>query len=147
MARYYSAACLNLDSIMLEAISDGNNIAGIRARELCIRAAIEQSMKEEESGESISSDALRPTGPDPTGGAQFPPLSFSPTAPLKADSAAAQRILSHRHPLSWLPGAVGTAGSRATMATSLWVTPGAGTEVQSRGQYVTEVLASAKDQL
>ncbi|OWK16227.1 hypothetical protein Celaphus_00004320 [Cervus elaphus hippelaphus] len=52
MARYYSAACLNLDSIMLEAISDGNNIAGIRARELCIRAAIEQSMKEEESGDT-----------------------------------------------------------------------------------------------
>ena len=52
MARYYSAACLNLDSVMLEAISDSNNVAGIRARELCIRAAIEQSMKEEESGES-----------------------------------------------------------------------------------------------
>ena len=52
MARYYSAACLNLDSVVLDAISDGNNIAGIRARELCIRAAIEQSMKEEESGES-----------------------------------------------------------------------------------------------
>ncbi|KAB0347974.1 hypothetical protein FD754_012831 [Muntiacus muntjak] len=54
MARYYSAACLNLDSVMLEAISDGNNIAGIRARELCIRAAIEQSMKEEESAQEAA---------------------------------------------------------------------------------------------
>lgn len=53
LAKYYSAACLNIDSIVLEAISDGNNIPGIRARELCIRAAIEQSMREgEESGES-----------------------------------------------------------------------------------------------
>ena len=52
MARYYSAAGLNLDSVVLEAISDSSNVAGIRARELCIRAAIEQSMKEEESGES-----------------------------------------------------------------------------------------------
>ena len=52
MARYYNAACLNIDSIVLEAITDGNNIPGIRARELCIRAAIEQSMKEEESGKS-----------------------------------------------------------------------------------------------
>ncbi|XP_026975142.1 hydrocephalus-inducing protein homolog [Sagmatias obliquidens] len=48
MARYYSAACLNFDSIVLQAISDGSNVAGIRARELCIRAALEQSMKEEE---------------------------------------------------------------------------------------------------
>lgn len=52
MAKYYSAACLNMDSVVLEAISDSNNVPGIRARELCIRAAIEQSMKEEESGES-----------------------------------------------------------------------------------------------
>uniref|UniRef100_H0WFN7 Uncharacterized protein n=1 Tax=Otolemur garnettii TaxID=30611 RepID=H0WFN7_OTOGA len=51
LAKYYSAACLNIDSIVLEAISDSNNVSGIRARELCIRAAIEQSMREgEESG-------------------------------------------------------------------------------------------------
>lgn len=53
IAKYYNAACLNIDSIVLEAISDSNNIPGIRARELCIKAAIEQSMKEgEESGKS-----------------------------------------------------------------------------------------------
>ncbi|XP_058135740.1 hydrocephalus-inducing protein homolog isoform X1 [Dasypus novemcinctus] len=46
LAKYYNAACLSIDSILLEAISDGNNVPGIRARELCIRAAIEQSMKE-----------------------------------------------------------------------------------------------------
>ena len=51
MAKFYNAACLNIDSIVLEALSDTNNILGIRARELCIRAAIEQSMREaEESG-------------------------------------------------------------------------------------------------
>ncbi|XP_054934895.1 hydrocephalus-inducing protein homolog [Physeter macrocephalus] len=54
IAKYYSAACLNFDSIVLEAISDGSNIAGIRARELCIRAAIEQSMKEEESAQEAA---------------------------------------------------------------------------------------------
>nr|KAF6318524.1 HYDIN axonemal central pair apparatus protein [Pipistrellus kuhlii] len=48
IAKYYGAACLNIDSIVLEAISDGINIPGIRARELCIRAAIEQSMREGE---------------------------------------------------------------------------------------------------
>ncbi|XP_015443273.1 hydrocephalus-inducing protein homolog isoform X1 [Pteropus alecto] len=55
MAKYYSAACLNIDSVVLEAISDGSNISGLRARELCIRAAIEQSMKEEESAQEVNS--------------------------------------------------------------------------------------------
>ncbi|XP_048648423.1 hydrocephalus-inducing protein homolog isoform X1 [Marmota marmota marmota] len=54
IAKYYSAAYLNIDSIVLEAISDGNSIPGIRARELCIRAAIEQSMKE---GEDTAQEA------------------------------------------------------------------------------------------
>ncbi|XP_064239335.1 hydrocephalus-inducing protein homolog [Aotus nancymaae] len=54
MARYYNAACLSIDSIVLEAVSDSNNIPGIRARELCIRAAIEQSMKE---GEEAAQEA------------------------------------------------------------------------------------------
>nr|XP_023493063.1 hydrocephalus-inducing protein homolog isoform X2 [Equus caballus] len=56
IAKYYNAACLNIDSIVLEAISDSNNIPGIRARELCIKAAIEQSMKEGE--ESAQETAL-----------------------------------------------------------------------------------------
>uniref|UniRef100_A0A8C8TUT7 HYDIN, axonemal central pair apparatus protein n=1 Tax=Peromyscus maniculatus bairdii TaxID=230844 RepID=A0A8C8TUT7_PERMB len=55
MARYYNAACLNIDSIVLEAMSDSNNISGIRARELCIRAAIEQSMREAEESAQESS--------------------------------------------------------------------------------------------
>ncbi|XP_047385193.1 hydrocephalus-inducing protein homolog isoform X1 [Sciurus carolinensis] len=61
IAKYYNAAYLNIDSIVLEAISDGNNIPGIRARELCIRAAIEQSMKEgEDSAQeaSVNQNAL-----------------------------------------------------------------------------------------
>nr|XP_014334844.1 PREDICTED: hydrocephalus-inducing protein homolog [Bos mutus] len=62
MARYYSAACLNLDSVMLEAISDSNNVAGIRARELCIRAAIEQSMKEEESAQEAAAASQNAMG-------------------------------------------------------------------------------------
>uniref|UniRef100_A0A2K6KCF4 HYDIN axonemal central pair apparatus protein n=1 Tax=Rhinopithecus bieti TaxID=61621 RepID=A0A2K6KCF4_RHIBE len=54
MAKYYNAACLSIDSIVLEAVSDSNNVPGIRARELCIRAAIEQSMKE---GEEAAQEA------------------------------------------------------------------------------------------
>ncbi|XP_008833211.1 hydrocephalus-inducing protein homolog [Nannospalax galili] len=55
MAKYYNAACLNIDSVVLEAMSDSNNIPGIRARELCIRAAIEQSMREGEESTQESS--------------------------------------------------------------------------------------------
>ncbi|CAH7062215.1 Hydin [Phodopus roborovskii] len=55
MAKYYNAACLNIDSIVLEAMSDSSNISGIRARELCIRAAIEQSMREAEESAQESS--------------------------------------------------------------------------------------------
>ncbi|XP_051024710.1 hydrocephalus-inducing protein homolog [Acomys russatus] len=55
MAKYYNAACLNIDSVVLEAMSDSNNISGIRARELCIRAAIEQSMREAEESAQESS--------------------------------------------------------------------------------------------
>nr|XP_004659621.2 hydrocephalus-inducing protein homolog [Jaculus jaculus] len=54
LARYYNAACLTIDSVVLEAVLDGNNIPGTRARELCIRAAIEQSMKEAE--ESVTQE-------------------------------------------------------------------------------------------
>ncbi|KAM6177458.1 hydrocephalus-inducing protein homolog [Erethizon dorsatum] len=48
IAKYYSAACLSIDSIVLEAISDSSSIPGIQARELCIKATIEQSIKEGE---------------------------------------------------------------------------------------------------
>ncbi|PNI31896.1 HYDIN isoform 18, partial [Pan troglodytes] len=54
VAKYYNAACLSIDSIVLEAVANSNNIPGIRARELCIRAAIEQSMKE---GEEAAQEA------------------------------------------------------------------------------------------
>lgn len=51
LSKYYGAACLSIDAVVTEAISDKSSSAGLRARELCIRAAIEQSRKEtEESG-------------------------------------------------------------------------------------------------
>ncbi|XP_030099412.1 hydrocephalus-inducing protein isoform X1 [Mus musculus] len=61
MAKFYNAACLNIDSIVLEALSDTNNILGIRARELCIRAAIEQSMREAEESAAHESSMTQNT--------------------------------------------------------------------------------------
>lgn len=51
LSKYYGAACLSIDAVVTEAISDRSSSAGLRARELCIRAAIEQSRREtEEAG-------------------------------------------------------------------------------------------------
>ncbi|KAM6409238.1 hydrocephalus-inducing protein homolog [Rhynochetos jubatus] len=48
LSKYYGAACLSIDAVVTEAILDRSSTAGLRARELCIRAAIEQSHRETE---------------------------------------------------------------------------------------------------
>ncbi|KAF7242763.1 Hydrocephalus-inducing protein [Varanus komodoensis] len=58
LAKHYSAACLSIDLVVLEAISDGSSSAGLRARELCIRAAIEQAQRETEEGGAEGQPAL-----------------------------------------------------------------------------------------
>ncbi|KAM6294461.1 hydrocephalus-inducing protein homolog [Aegotheles albertisi] len=51
LSRHYGAACLSIDAVVTEAISDRSSSAGLRAWELCTRAAIEQSHREtEEAG-------------------------------------------------------------------------------------------------
>ncbi|XP_068943597.1 hydrocephalus-inducing protein homolog [Petaurus breviceps papuanus] len=59
LARYYGAACLTLDSIVLDALSDSNSIPGLRARELCMRATTEQSIRDGE--ESVKDSSLAQT--------------------------------------------------------------------------------------
>uniref|UniRef100_A0A803TEP1 HYDIN axonemal central pair apparatus protein n=1 Tax=Anolis carolinensis TaxID=28377 RepID=A0A803TEP1_ANOCA len=56
IAKHYNAACLSIDSVVMEAISDRSSSTGLRARELCLRAAIEQAQREnEEGGECLGS--------------------------------------------------------------------------------------------
>uniref|UniRef100_A0A4W3GV33 Hydin adenylate kinase-like domain-containing protein n=1 Tax=Callorhinchus milii TaxID=7868 RepID=A0A4W3GV33_CALMI len=47
-AQYYGGACLTIDGVVLEAIISGTTQAGLRARELCAKAAQEQRQKESE---------------------------------------------------------------------------------------------------
>ena len=49
LAKYYEAALLTVDSIVLEAISNGNTPSGPRARELCSQAAKAQLIKDGEA--------------------------------------------------------------------------------------------------
>ncbi|XP_044515296.1 hydrocephalus-inducing protein homolog [Gracilinanus agilis] len=63
LAKYYGAACLTIDSIVLDALSDANSVPGIRARELCMRATMEQSIRDgeesvKEAGKSQTSIGL-----------------------------------------------------------------------------------------
>ena len=48
LSKYYGAVCLSIDAVVTEAISERSSLAGLRAWELCIRAAIEESHKETE---------------------------------------------------------------------------------------------------
>ncbi|NXL83544.1 HYDIN protein, partial [Alectura lathami] len=53
LSRHYGAACLSIDSLVTEAICDRSSSAGLCARELCSRAALEQSRKDlEDAGQS-----------------------------------------------------------------------------------------------
>lgn len=61
LSRRYGAACLTIDSVVTEAISDRSSSAGLRARELCLRAALEQSHKEtEDAGKASESCPSHP---------------------------------------------------------------------------------------
>ncbi|XP_065590287.1 hydrocephalus-inducing protein homolog [Cyrtonyx montezumae] len=58
LSRHYGAACLSIDSLVTEAISDRSSSAGLCARDLCLRAAIEQSHEEmEDAGQSTDPSA------------------------------------------------------------------------------------------
>ncbi|NWU95982.1 HYDIN protein, partial [Upupa epops] len=48
LSKYYGTVCLSIDTVVTEAISEKSSSAGLRARELSIKAAIEQSHKETE---------------------------------------------------------------------------------------------------
>ncbi|XP_073461747.1 hydrocephalus-inducing protein homolog [Aquarana catesbeiana] len=56
LAQHYSVACLSIDSVVLEAISDGNSRAGLRVRHLCAKAAMDQLLQETEEAASQAVD-------------------------------------------------------------------------------------------
>uniref|UniRef100_A0A8B9BFH4 HYDIN axonemal central pair apparatus protein n=1 Tax=Anser brachyrhynchus TaxID=132585 RepID=A0A8B9BFH4_9AVES len=62
LSRRYGAARLSIDSVVTEAISDRSSSAGLRARELCLRAAIEQSHKEMEDAGKASETSVSSAG-------------------------------------------------------------------------------------
>ncbi|KAM4672094.1 hydrocephalus-inducing protein homolog [Amazona ochrocephala] len=60
LSKRYGAACLSIDAVVKEAISSRSSLAGLHARELCIRAAIEQSQQETEGAGQTTVVSLSP---------------------------------------------------------------------------------------
>ncbi|KAM9214465.1 hydrocephalus-inducing protein homolog [Leptosomus discolor] len=60
LSKHYGAACLSIDAVVTEAISDRSSSAGLRARELCVRAAIEQARWETEDAGQNAEVSLGP---------------------------------------------------------------------------------------
>ncbi|XP_069073573.1 hydrocephalus-inducing protein homolog [Pleurodeles waltl] len=58
LAKYYGAAYLSIDSVILEALKDGSSQAGLKARELCIRAALEQAQREADEKASQAQETV-----------------------------------------------------------------------------------------
>ncbi|KAG5849419.1 hypothetical protein ANANG_G00110200 [Anguilla anguilla] len=61
LAKHYGAACLSVDSVVLEAVSTGGSRAGLQARELCARAAQEHAQKRAEETEGKKTEGSQPT--------------------------------------------------------------------------------------
>ncbi|XP_043935458.1 hydrocephalus-inducing protein homolog [Protopterus annectens] len=78
LAKHYGAACLTVDGIILEAISNGNTPTGLRARELCAKAAAELALHEADEAAILTLTAE--TSNPPPQQAQTPGLSIEAVA-------------------------------------------------------------------
>ncbi|KAG7468631.1 hypothetical protein MATL_G00145140 [Megalops atlanticus] len=56
LAKHYGAACLSVDAVVLEAVSSGGSRAGLQARELCARAAMEHAQRKAEEAAQAAAD-------------------------------------------------------------------------------------------
>ncbi|XP_056381388.1 hydrocephalus-inducing protein homolog isoform X2 [Hyla sarda] len=57
LAQHYNVACLSIDSVVLEAISDESSGTGLRARQLCAKAALNLALRESDEAGSQMVDA------------------------------------------------------------------------------------------
>uniref|UniRef100_A0A8C4S4T7 HYDIN axonemal central pair apparatus protein n=1 Tax=Erpetoichthys calabaricus TaxID=27687 RepID=A0A8C4S4T7_ERPCA len=59
LAKHYGTPCLSINSIILEALESGSTAAGLQARELCAKAAVELAQKKaEEAGVNLCIDYI-----------------------------------------------------------------------------------------
>ncbi|XP_066569678.1 hydrocephalus-inducing protein homolog [Amia ocellicauda] len=63
LAKHYGAACLSIDAVVLEAVSNGSSVVGLKARELCARAAQEQTQRRAEEVAQAAAEAAGGVAP------------------------------------------------------------------------------------
>ncbi|XP_075181569.1 hydrocephalus-inducing protein homolog [Anomaloglossus baeobatrachus] len=84
LAQHYNVVCLSINSVVLEAISDENHSAGLKARQLCAKAAAAQALRESEEAASM--------GDSPSGQTT---LSVEALAKHTAEGAPEPRVAPH----------------------------------------------------
>ncbi|XP_029109509.1 hydrocephalus-inducing protein homolog isoform X1 [Scleropages formosus] len=62
LAKYYGAACLNIDAVVLEAVTSGESTAALRAKELCAKATLEHSQRRLEEAAQDAPEMTVPLG-------------------------------------------------------------------------------------
>ncbi|NXE09199.1 HYDIN protein, partial [Lophotis ruficrista] len=127
LSKYYGAACLSIDAVVTEAISDRSSSAGLRARELCVRAAIEQSHKKTEDtgqkagvslGLQLSAEAKRsPDVSQPTSADKVSLRSLSSRG--RAGTVAGKRKMDGRSSQSQKQPTKDSAGSQGSSSSHL----------------------------
>ncbi|KAG2470210.1 HYDIN protein, partial [Polypterus senegalus] len=124
LAKHYGTPCLNIDSIILEALESGSTATGLQARELCVKAAVELAQKKaEEAGAVVDLSLSHTQSPGVLSGEavtkhfsevnQVPEVKSSPHSAAsvrnkpgsagakgRAESAAFQKQHSSEHPAS-----------------------------------------------
>ena len=70
LAKKYEAALLNVDAVVVEAITNGITPAGLRARELCAEAALRRAeeLRAQEGDDAGGAQPAETTGPGAGGG-------------------------------------------------------------------------------
>ncbi|OCT82470.1 hypothetical protein XELAEV_18025000mg [Xenopus laevis] len=58
LAQHYNIPCLSIDSVVLDAISDGNSPTGMRARQLCSKAAFDMVLRQSEETGLQATEAI-----------------------------------------------------------------------------------------
>ncbi|XP_039618305.1 hydrocephalus-inducing protein-like [Polypterus senegalus] len=122
LAKHYGTPCLNIDSIILEALESGSTATGLQARELCVKAAVELAQKKAEeavvdlslshtqspgvlSGEAVTKhfsevNQVPEVKSSPHSAASVRNKPGSAGAKGRAESAAFQKQHSSEHPAS-----------------------------------------------
>ncbi|XP_067853715.1 hydrocephalus-inducing protein homolog [Heptranchias perlo] len=95
LAKYYGAAYLTIDAVVREAVSSGTTAAAMQARELCVKAAMEQMLREADDAsqvDGIMQQSLHGIGGAILDGTSKHTPEGSPTSEVKASNLSSNTL-------------------------------------------------------